>query len=72
MVSTVALAIKIMMHKEPSYLWNKLSLRYYKEPRKPGLGRFFDSSKRKISRQSVQNHIGWMMDIDDAWQKIYK
>jgi hypothetical protein len=56
-----------MMHKEPSYLGTKLSLQYYEEPRKPGVGRFFDSSKRKIGAQSLQNHIGWMKDIGDAW-----
>ncbi len=38
---TGALVIKIMMHKEPSYFWNTLSLQYDEEPRKPGLGRFF-------------------------------
>jgi hypothetical protein len=61
---TGALVIKIMMHKEPSYLWKKLFLQYYEEPRKPGLGRFLDSSKLA---PSFQNHFGWMKDIDCAW-----
>ncbi len=56
-----------MMHKEPPYLWNKLSLQYYEEPRKHGLKRFSDSPKRKIGFQSLQNHVGCLKDIDGTW-----
>jgi hypothetical protein len=62
------LVIKNMVHNKPSYLRNKLSVKYYEEPSKPGLGRFFGSYKGKICAPSLQNHIGWMKDIDEAWQ----
>jgi hypothetical protein len=43
--------------KEPKWLAGKLMEVYYEEKRKPGLDLFFDGSKRKKGRQSIENRL---------------
>ncbi len=49
--------IKIIRDKEPRFLYEKLTKAYYEERRHPRIGLFFDSSKTRKGRQSLQNRL---------------
>ncbi len=64
---TSSRVIKILRDEEPRYLCNELIATYFDERRKPGLGFFFDRSKIKKGRQSLENILLFMRSIMFEW-----
>jgi exonuclease III len=64
---TATRVIKTVRLKEPKWLAAKLMKVYFEEPRKPGVGLFFDGSKRKKGRQSIENRLLFMRSINYPW-----
>jgi len=53
--TTSSKVIKIIRDKEPTYLSDKLSVQYYKEPQRPRLGNFCEASTTGVGHQSIEN-----------------
>ena len=64
---TSSKVIRIIRDKTPSELSEKLSGTYFEEKRQPGVGFFYDNSKLKIGRQSIQNRLLFMRSITYPW-----
>jgi len=61
------LVIKTIHSHEPVHIYKKLLDTFYSTRRKPGLGHFFNNSKGKIGKQSIQNRLTLMDEITDDW-----
>jgi len=59
--------MKILRDKFPSRLHSLLRSSYFEEPRKGGLGKFFDRSKTRVGRQSIQNRLDHLRQINRPW-----
>jgi len=53
--------------KYPSRLHSLLRSSYFEEPRKGGLGKFFDRSRTRVGRQSIQNRLDHFRQINRPW-----
>jgi hypothetical protein len=56
--ATSSAVITITQNKEPSLLHDLIMTNCTTNERKPGVAAFFDTSRRKIGRQSIHNRIG--------------
>jgi len=50
--------------KYPSRLHSLLRSSYFEEPRKGGLGKYFDKSKIKVGEKLIQNRLNYIRKID--------
>jgi hypothetical protein len=64
---TASRIIKVMRDQKPVGLFNALEQCYFEEKRKPGIGLFFDSSRTKKGRQSIQNRLLFMRSMNHPW-----
>jgi len=64
---TASKAIKVIRDQHPSLLYCKIVSNYYEEPRKPQQGMFFDSSKSRTGRQSLENRLDLIKEINQPW-----
>jgi len=66
---TTSRVIKIIRDHGPCFLFFKLKLvsNYYEEHRLEGRGMFFDTSKSKISQQSLENIQAMFKGLDCNW-----
>ncbi len=64
---TATRVIKTVRQQQPKWLATKLMKVYYEEPRKPGIGLFYDGSKRKKGQQSLENRLLFMRSITQPW-----
>jgi len=63
-----ATSIKVVkIVRQPKHLADLLDRTLYTEPRKEGIGRFFDESKSKWGKQSLQNRISFMNGMTEPW-----
>jgi len=65
--ATATAVIKILNTKKPMYSHSKLSESLYTTRRKPLIGRFFDNSRGKIGKQSLENRLSMMDAIGFDW-----
>jgi len=65
--ATASKVVKIVRDQMPKPLFDLLDWTLYVEPRKPGFGKFFDSSKTKWGVQSIQNRLAIMGEVKDDW-----
>ena len=63
---------KLYVIKAPKQLHEKLMTTYYEERRYKGRGRFFDSSRLLVGRQSIQNRLPHIAQINDSWNELGK
>jgi hypothetical protein len=68
--ATASIAIKIIRDKAPQRLHQILSSTYYSERRNVARGLFFDSSKTRIGKQSIQNRLLHIAQIKDPWNEV--
>jgi len=54
---SVNIVLKTLSDKYPSRLHSVLRSSYFKEPRKGGLGNFFDKLKTKVGKQLIQHRL---------------
>jgi len=59
--------VKIIHDKQPKLLADLLDTTLYTVPRKPLLGKWYDGSRSKWGRQSLQNRIIFMNGIKEPW-----
>ena len=64
---TSSRVIKTLRDTQPTILYQKLMNTYFEERRKPGVGFFYDSSRTKKGRQSLQNRLLFMRSINHSW-----
>jgi len=64
---TASKVVKITRDKQPVHLYNCITSTLFEEPRKPGHGRFYDNSKRKVGKQKLCNRLNFMNDIGFQW-----
>jgi len=67
--ATASKVVKIVRDQMPKPLFDLLDKTLYVEPRKPGFGKFFDSSKTKWGYQSIQNRMAMMGEVKDDWME---
>jgi len=59
--------LKTLRDNHRSRLHSLLRSNYFEEPRKGGLGKFFDKSKTKVGKQSLQNSLDHIRKIARPW-----
>jgi len=64
---TASRVIKTIRDQQPAYIFEKLTMNYFEEPRYPGNGCFFDFSRTRKGFQSIQNRLLFMRAIDLDW-----
>jgi len=64
---TSSLVIKTIRDKNPTRLHSLLMSSYFEEPRKGGLGKFFDKSKTKVGKQSIQFRLDFFRQFNQPW-----
>jgi len=64
---TSSKVIKIIREQTPVELATKLQSTYFEEKRQPGVGYFYDTSRLKVGRQSIQNRLLFMRNIKYPW-----
>jgi len=67
---TASTVIKVYNSKMPRFLFDTLEMNYFEEPRKQGIGYFFDNSKTTRGKQSIQNRLHFMRSIDKPWTNL--
>ena len=67
---TASIALKVLRDKNPKSLHEKLRETYYEERRHKGQGRFFDSSRLLVGRQSLQNRLPHVAQIKSPWNEL--
>lgn len=67
---TSSRVIKTLRDAQPTILYQKLLSTYFEERRKPKVGFFFDSSKSKKGRQSLQNRLLFMRSLNFPWKDL--
>jgi len=65
--STSSKVIKIIRDKCPPIINERLRSSLYVESRRPGLGFFFDNSKSKRGKQSIQNRLPFFKNLMAQW-----
>jgi len=64
---TASKVIKIIRDEQPKSLHDRLHQTKYEEPRKPGIGLFYDKSKRKPGKQALNNRLDLFKDLKIPW-----
>jgi hypothetical protein len=64
---TSSLVIKTIRDEQPKVLHAALINTYYEERRAPGKGMFFDGSRTRRGRQSIENRLIFMRSINTCW-----
>jgi len=64
---TASKVVKIIRDKQPKPLADLLDRTLYTLPRKPQLGKWYDESRSKWGKQSVQNRLIFMNGIEEPW-----
>jgi len=59
--------IKTLRDCSPKLLLDLLTPAYYEESREPGFGRFFDNSRSKSGRQSIENRLDFIKKVTKPW-----
>jgi len=67
--TTASIAMKIIRSKQPTRLHECLKQTFYCERRNAGKGLFFDSSKTKAGRQSLQNRLLHIKQVVEPWSE---
>jgi len=67
---TASRIIKTFRDCKPKPLLELLNSRYYEEPRKPGLGKFYDNSTNKSGKQSIENRLNLIRKIKHPWNGL--
>jgi len=65
--TTSSIAIKIVRDTKPKHLHEILMRTYYSERRNVARGLFFDSSRTRIGKQSIQNRLSHVAQIKESW-----
>ncbi len=68
--TTSSIAMKIIRDKEPRRLFDVLKTTLYSERRNAARGLFFDSSRSKFGRQSLQNRLRHFSQIKEPWNEL--
>jgi len=61
------LVISTFHNKEPYHMYKKINETFYTTRRKPGIGHFYNNSRGKIGKQSIQNRLAAMDEIQREW-----
>jgi len=69
---TATRVIKTVRSQEPPMLADRLMTVCFEEQRKPGLGLFYDSSRTRKGRQSIENRLLFMRSITFPWNLCSK
>jgi len=64
---TASKVVKIARDQQPKHLAALLDRTLYTEPKKEGLENFFDESKSKWGKQSLQNRSSFMNGMTEPW-----
>jgi len=64
---SASLVIKTIRDKNPNRLHSLLRSSYFEEPRKAGIGKFFDKSTSKIGKQALNNRLDHIRLINRPW-----
>jgi hypothetical protein len=64
---TATRVVKIVRNRAPTDLYRILTQNYFEEKRNPHIGMFFDSSRTRKGRQSIQNRLMFMRSISYPW-----
>ncbi len=67
--TTASIAMQTIRDKKPTRLHDLLKQNYYSERHNVARGLFFDSSKTKIGRQSLQNRLKHVSLIKEPWNE---
>jgi len=65
--ATATRVVKTLRDKQPKVLADLLDKTLFEEPRKPGVGKFYDGSRTKYGRQSMQNRLAMINDLGEPW-----
>lgn len=68
--TTASVTMKVIRDKLPQRLHELLQSTYYSERRNVAKGLFYDSSKMKVGRQSLQNRLQHMKQIREPWNEL--
>ncbi len=68
--TSTSIAIKTIRDHQPKMLHEILMRTYYEERRNAGKGLFYDSSRLKCGRQSIQNRLQHIKHIKEPWNEI--
>jgi len=61
------LVISTFHNKEPYHMYKKINETFYTTRCKPGIGHFYNNSRGKIGKQSIQNRLAAMDEITREW-----
>jgi len=64
---TASIVIKTIRDKNPARLHSLLRSSYFEEPRKAGLGKFFDNSVSRVDKQSINCRLDHIRLINQPW-----
>ncbi len=67
--TSASVAIKTFRDKKPEILHDILQRTYYAERRNPARGMFYDSSRTKMGRQSIQNRLPHIKQLSVPWNE---
>ena len=67
---TASIAIRTIRDKKPKELHEILKRTYFEERRFKGRGLFYDSSKTRPGRQSIQNLLQHVYQIRNPWNEL--
>lgn len=68
--TTSSIAMKVFRDKCPERLHEILQKTFYTERRNRGKGLFFDGSKSKVGKQSIQNRLQHIKSITESWCQL--
>jgi hypothetical protein len=67
--TTASVSMKICRDNQPERLHNLLMQTFYTERRKKGKGMFFDGSKSRAGKQSLQNRLQHVKNVTEPWSE---
>jgi len=67
--STASVVIKTLRDKQPVVIHDLLQSTYYFEKRNRGRGLFFDMSRTRLGRQSIENRLAHIAQISTPWNE---
>ncbi len=67
---TASVAMKVVRDKTPATLHSILMSTYYEERRFKGRGLFYDASKTKKGKQSIQNRLTHISNLREPWNEL--
>jgi len=65
--ATATRVVKTLRDKQPKVLAELLDKTLFEEPPKPGMDKFYDGSRTKSGRQSMQNRLAMINDLVEPW-----